>query len=74
MYMILLEWWLLMKDILCFLIKIGENFLEKFMKFEYPTRELIYDFIDKIEINKDRNIEVFFCVDIKVLQEEIEVV
>jgi hypothetical protein len=35
------------------------------MKFEIPTHELMYQFIEKIEIDKNKNIEVFFKVDIQ---------
>lgn len=34
------------------------------MQFEMPTNELMYQLIDKIEIDKDKNIEIFFRVDI----------
>ena len=53
--------------------------LEKFMKFEYPTRELMNELIEKIEIDKNMNVEIFLnidvkkYVDIKELQEEVKV-
>ena len=34
------------------------------MKFNYPTNELIHQIIDKILIDKDKNVEVFFKADI----------
>ena len=39
--------------------------IEQFMKFEMPSNELIYKLIEKIEIDKNKNIEVFFKIDIK---------
>lgn len=38
--------------------------LENYMKFEYPSNELIHQIVDRIEIDKDKNVEVFFKVDI----------
>lgn len=34
--------------------------LTQFMKFEKPTHELMFELIDKIEVDKDKNIEVYF--------------
>lgn len=45
-------------------IKECKELIEQFMQFEMPTNELMYQLIDKIEIDKDKNIEVFFRVDI----------
>lgn len=45
-------------------IKECKELIEKFMKFEMPSNELMYQLIDRIEIDKDKNIEVFFKVDI----------
>ena len=42
-----------------------KELIEKFMKFEMPSNELIYKLIEKIEIDKNKNIEVFFKIDIK---------
>jgi DNA invertase Pin-like site-specific DNA recombinase len=42
-----------------------KELIDKFMKFEIPTHELMYQFIEKIEIDKNKNIEVFFKVDIQ---------
>lgn len=41
-----------------------KKLLTEFMEFKYPTRELIQQLIEKIEIDKDNNIEVFFKIDI----------
>jgi len=41
-----------------------KELIEKFMKFEMPSHELMYQLIDRIEIDKDKNIEVFFKIDI----------
>lgn len=41
-----------------------KNLLENYMKFNYPTNELIHQIIDKILIDKDKNVEVFFKADI----------
>lgn len=38
--------------------------LENYMKFDYPTNELIHQIVDKIEIDKAKNVEVFFKADI----------
>lgn len=45
-------------------VKKCKEFIEKFMKFEMPSNELMYQLIDKIEIDKDKNIEVFFKINI----------
>ena len=45
-------------------IKECKELIEQFMQFEMPTNELMYQLIDKIEIDKDKNIEIFFRVDI----------
>lgn len=37
--------------------------LKQFMKFENPTNELMFQLIDKIEVDKDKNIEVYFKCD-----------
>jgi len=42
-----------------------KKLMEKFMKFESPTNELMYQLIDRIEIDKDKNIEVFFKINIE---------
>ena len=42
-----------------------KELIEQFMKFEMPSNELIYKLIEKIEIDKNKNIEVFFKIDIK---------
>lgn len=41
-----------------------KELIERFMKFEMPSNELMYQLIEKIEIDKDKNIEVFFKIDI----------
>lgn len=46
-------------------LKKYQKLIEKFMKFEMPSHELMYQLIDKIEIDKEKNIEVFFKVNIK---------
>ena len=38
--------------------------LKQFVKFEKPTHELMFQLVDKIEVDKDRNIEVYFKSDI----------
>ena len=42
-----------------------KELIERFMKFEMPSNELMYQLIEKIEIDKEKNIEVFFKVDIQ---------
>ena len=37
-----------------------EIMMKKFFKYSLPTNELLNDVIDKIYIDKDRNIEIFF--------------
>ncbi len=39
--------------------------IEKFVAFKTPTFELIYDLVEKIEIDKEKNIEVFLKVNIE---------
>lgn len=39
--------------------------LEQFMKFENPTNEQMYQLIDRIEIDKNKNIEVFFKINLE---------
>ena len=38
--------------------------LKQFVIFEKPTHELMFQLVDKIEVDKDRNIEVYFKSDI----------
>lgn len=38
--------------------------LKQFMQFEKPTNELMFQLIDKIEVDKDKNVEVYFKSDI----------
>ena len=38
--------------------------INDFMSFKFPTNELMFQLIDKIEIDKDKNVEVFFKVNI----------
>lgn len=40
------------------------NILKHFIQFEKPTNELMFQLIDKIEIDKNKNIEVYFKTDI----------
>ena len=41
-----------------------KQLIKDFMSFKFPTNELMFQLIDKIEIDKDKNIEVFFKVNI----------
>ena len=41
-----------------------ENEIKRFLKFEEPTNELLSEIIDKIVIDKNLNVEVFFKVNI----------
>lgn len=38
--------------------------LKKYMNFECPTNELMHQIIDRIEIDKENNVEVFFKTDV----------
>lgn len=40
------------------------DLLAQYMSFERPTQDLMYQLINKIEVDKDKNIEVFFKVDL----------
>lgn len=41
-----------------------KQMINDFMSFKFPTNELMFQLIDKIEIDKDKNVEVFFKVNI----------
>lgn len=41
-----------------------KKLIYKFMTFEFPTRELMLQLIDKIEVDEDKNIEIFFNVNL----------
>lgn len=41
-----------------------EIIMKKFFKYQIPTNELLSEIIDQIVIDKDRNIELFFKVDV----------
>lgn len=36
-----------------------KQMINDFMSFKFPTNELMFQLIDKIEIDKDKNVEVF---------------
>lgn len=42
-----------------------KQLLEKYIQFKLPTNELMYQLIEKIEIDKNKNIKIFFRVDIE---------
>lgn len=41
-----------------------KKLIYKFMTFEFPTRDLMLQLIDKIEVDEDKNIEIFFNVNL----------
>lgn len=41
-----------------------EQLLKEYMSFEKPDKDLMYQLINKIEVDKDKNVEVFFKVDL----------
>lgn len=42
-----------------------KEIITKFFSLEYPTHEMMMEIIDKIEIDKERNVYVYFKVDFK---------